>query len=107
MTPSLIMFSVAALAGIGMWLAWSVVRRSQRRQRAIRELLDAADALEASLRTAREEIEAVAGDHVNPVRAAMQESDRVAEKGRKRKRILEAVKEVGEAKAAEAQAQER
>ena len=33
------------------------------------------------------------------VRAAMQESDRVAEKGRKRKRILEAVKEVGEAKA--------
>ena len=73
MTPSLIMLSVAALAGIGMWLAWSVVRRSQRRQRAIRELLDAADALEASLRTAREEIEAVAGDHVNPVRAAMQD----------------------------------
>ena len=73
MTPSLIMFSVAALAGIGMWLAWSVVRRSQRRQRAIRELLDAADALEASLRTAREEIEAVAGDDVNPVRAAMQD----------------------------------
>ena len=41
------------------------------------------------------------------VRAAMQESDRVAEKGRKRKRILEAVKEVGEAKAqAEAEATE-
>jgi hypothetical protein len=35
------------------------------------------------------------------VRAAMQESDRVAEKGRKRKRILEAVKEVGQAKAQE------
>lgn len=73
MTPSLIMFLVAALAAAGMWLAWSVVRRSQRRQRAIRELLDAADALESSLRAAREEIEAVAGDHVNPVRAAMQD----------------------------------
>ncbi len=35
------------------------------------------------------------------VRAAMQESDRVAEKGRKRKRILEAVREVGQAKAQE------
>lgn len=31
----------------------------------------------------------------------MQESDRVAEKGRKRKRILEAVREVGQAKAQE------
>lgn len=29
----------------------------------------------------------------------MRESDRVAERGRKRKRILQAVKEVGEAKA--------
>lgn len=72
MTPSLIVFSVAALAAFGLWLAWSVVRRSQHRQRAIKDVLDAVDALEASLRTAREEIEAVAGDHVNPVRAAMQ-----------------------------------
>ncbi len=36
-------------------------------------LLDAADALEARLRAARGEIEAIAGDHENPVRGAMQE----------------------------------
>ncbi len=73
MTPSLIVLLVAASAAAGIWLAWHVVRRSQRRQRAIQRLLDAADALEASLRTARVEIEAVAGDHVNPVRAAMED----------------------------------
>ncbi|MFT3896522.1 MAG: hypothetical protein QM719_02295 [Thermomonas sp.] len=43
------------------------------RQRAVAELLDAADALEARLREARAEIEAVAGDDANPVRDAMQE----------------------------------
>ncbi|GAA5010673.1 hypothetical protein FNZ56_01320 [Pseudoluteimonas lycopersici] len=43
------------------------------RQRAVAELLDAADALEARLREARAEIEAVAGDEANPVRDAMQE----------------------------------
>lgn len=73
MTPALIVLLVAVSAAGGIWLAWNVVRRSQRRQRAIRELLDAADALEASLRTARGEIEAIAGDHVNPVRAAMED----------------------------------
>lgn len=40
----------------------------------MRELLDAADALEARLRIARAEIAAVAGDHVeDPVRDAMRE----------------------------------
>lgn len=73
MTPSLIVLLVAVSAAGGIWLAWDVVRRSQRRQRAIRELLDAADGLEASLRTARGEIEAITGDHVNPVRAAMED----------------------------------
>ena len=43
------------------------------RQRAVAELLDAADALEARLRQARAEIEAIAGDDANPVRDAMQE----------------------------------
>jgi hypothetical protein len=43
------------------------------RQRAVADLLDAADALEARLREARAEIEAVAGDEANPVREAMQE----------------------------------
>jgi hypothetical protein len=43
------------------------------RQRAMAGLLDAADALEARLREARAEIQAVAGDEANPVREAMQE----------------------------------
>src|SRR3546814_19907929 len=37
------------------------------------QLLDAADGLEARLRDARAEIEAIAGSHDNPVREAMQE----------------------------------
>ena len=62
-----------AVVAIVLWLGRRIRQRSQGRQRAIRELLDAADALEARLRTARDEIEAVAGDHQNPVRGAMQE----------------------------------
>ena len=52
-----------AVIAIVLWLGRRIRQRSQGRQRAIRELLDAADALEARLRTARDEIEAVAGDH--------------------------------------------
>lgn len=49
-------------------------RAPNRRQRAMRELLDAADALEARLRTARAEIEAVAGEQDDdPVGVAMRE----------------------------------
>ncbi|MDQ3270409.1 MAG: hypothetical protein M3Q11_09545 [Pseudomonadota bacterium] len=45
-----------------------------RRRRAMKELLDAADAMEARLRTARLEIEAVVGDDIkDPVRDAMRE----------------------------------
>lgn len=45
-----------------------------RRRRAMKQLLDAADALEARLRTARVEIEAVAGDDIeDPVRDALRE----------------------------------
>ena len=45
-----------------------------RHQRAVSEVLDAADALEARLRAARAEIEAVAGDdQAYPVGAAMRE----------------------------------
>jgi len=58
---------------IALWLGWRARQRGGDRQRAIRSVLDAADALEARLRTARDEIEAVAGDHENPVRGAMQE----------------------------------
>ena len=66
-------FVVAILACAGLWAAWRIRQRSQTRQRAIHQLLDAADALEARLRMARGEIEAVAGDHENPVRGAMQD----------------------------------
>jgi len=48
-------------------------RRGGRRQQAVSELLDAADALEERLRTARAEIEAITGSDDNPVRDAMQE----------------------------------
>jgi Flp pilus assembly protein TadB len=48
-------------------------RRSSRRQRALSQVLDAADALEERLRTARAEIEAIAGSEDNPVRDALQE----------------------------------
>ena len=54
-----------------------LLRRSRRvspHERAVREVLDAADALEDRLRVARAEIEAVAGEQVpNPVGDAMRE----------------------------------
>ncbi|HSR64462.1 MAG TPA: hypothetical protein VLM17_02500, partial [Xanthomonadaceae bacterium] len=54
-------------------LAFGLRRRGGRRQQVLRQVLDAADALEARLRTARAEIEAIAGDDSNPVQEAMQE----------------------------------
>ena len=56
-------------------LAIVVGRRfGARHHRAVGDVLDAADALEARLRAARAEIEAVAGeDQADPVRAAMRE----------------------------------
>jgi hypothetical protein len=62
-----------AILIVVVWLAWRMRQRAQGRQRAIRGVLDAADALEARLRAAREELEAVVGDHENPVRGAMQD----------------------------------
>lgn len=70
-TASLLILAVLAVAGL--WLALRYRRDNLHRQRVISQLLDAADALEARLRAARSEIEAIAGDHVNPVRAAMQD----------------------------------
>lgn len=64
---------LALLAGLGFWLALRQRRDSLRRQQIVSQLLDAADALETQLRAARSEIEAIAGDHVNPVRTAMQD----------------------------------
>lgn len=67
--------SVLLAAALVFTTAWALSRRraAGRRQQAVSRVLDAADALEARLRTARAEIEAVAGDHENPVRDAMQE----------------------------------
>lgn len=72
MKPLLPLLLVAIAAAV-LWLGWRVRQRAGSRQRAIRDLLDAADALEARLRTARDEIEAIAGNHENPVRGAMQD----------------------------------
>ena len=68
--PLLLIAIAVALA------AWLLFRRRSghdRHRRAMAGVLDAADALEARLRTARSEIEAVAGDGADPVREALQE----------------------------------
>ena len=66
----LLLLLIAALAA---GLAWRTRQRSGRRQRAMTQVLDAADALEQRLRTARVEIEAIVGSDENPVRDAMHE----------------------------------
>ncbi|MEJ7808322.1 MAG: hypothetical protein WKG03_20675 [Telluria sp.] len=58
---------------IAMIAAIVIRRRSQGRQQAISGVLDAADALEERLRTARAEIESVAGSDADPVRDALRE----------------------------------
>ena len=69
-TALLLLFLAALAAGLLVYLRRGITPR----QRAVRELLDAADALEARLRTARAEIEAVTGDEgQDPVREAMRE----------------------------------
>ena len=73
LSPSftLMLLLTAAVAGLAALL---LRRLPSKRQRAMRELLDSADALEARLRLARAEIEAVVGDHIeDPVRDAMRE----------------------------------
>jgi hypothetical protein len=62
---------LALVVATALVLLWR--RHGSRRQRAVAALLDAADALEARLRTARAEIEAITGSDGNPVRDAMQE----------------------------------
>jgi methyl-accepting chemotaxis protein len=66
--------SLLAAAALLVLAAWFLRRRAGRHQRAVSNVLDAADALEARLRTARAEIAAVAGeDREDPVGAAMRE----------------------------------
>lgn len=62
-----------AVIVIGLGLAWWISRRTDPRQRAVTELLDAADALESRLRTARAEIESITGGEDDTVRTALQE----------------------------------
>jgi hypothetical protein len=66
---------ILLVAGIATLLVVLFRRRApQRRARAVRELLDAADALESRLRMARAEIAAVAGEQgPDPVGDAMRE----------------------------------
>jgi len=64
-------FAVVVLIALG--LAWRTSRRGQHHQRAYTRVLDAADALESRLRTARTEIEAITGHEDDTVRTALQE----------------------------------
>ena len=62
--------AIAVIGGAALLLR----RVPAKRRRAMREVLDSADALEARLRAARAEIEAVIDDHAeDPVRDAMRE----------------------------------
>ncbi|MFD0727374.1 hypothetical protein [Lysobacter brunescens] len=64
-------FTIVIVGGLG--LIWWMSRRTDPRQRAVTELLDAADALESRLRTARAEIESITGGEDETVRTALQE----------------------------------
>lgn len=69
--PALTALSALVLAVV-LVLIWRA-RRVHPRERALTRLLDAADALEARLRTARAEIEQVTGTEDDSVRTALQE----------------------------------
>ena len=70
-TALLLLFAILVVSALAVILGR---RFGGRHHRALGEVLDAADALEARLRAARAEIEAVAGDdQADPVGAAMRE----------------------------------
>lgn len=74
MTLILLIAAAAAIASGAIYLIRRRPSPGGRRQQAVGEVLDAADALEARLRDARSEIEAVAGDEeAEPVREALRE----------------------------------
>jgi len=70
--PAITVLSAAIVVAV-LALVWRARRLGAPRQRALARLLDAADALEARLRTAKAEIEAITGDEDESVRAALQE----------------------------------
>lgn len=65
--------SFLAILAVALGAAWWVRRRGRRHRDALLRLLDAADAFEARLRTARSEIEAATGAEDDSVRTALQE----------------------------------
>ena len=74
MTPSTLIWTLAAAGAVTVLVTLFRQQAPRRRARAVRELLDAADALEARLRTARAEIAAVTGEQgPDPVGDAMRE----------------------------------
>jgi len=64
---------IAAVVVVALFIVLMRRQAGRGRQRAVAALLDSADALEARLRVARAEIEAVAGDDDNPVQQALRE----------------------------------
>jgi hypothetical protein len=64
---------IAAVVLVALFILLMRRQAGRGRQRAMAALLDSADALEARLRVARAEIEAVAGDDDNPVQEALRE----------------------------------
>lgn len=74
MTLSTLIWTLVAAGAATLMVALFRQQAPRRRARAVRELLDAADALESRLRTARAEIAAVAGEQgPDPVGEAMRE----------------------------------
>ncbi|KGQ18955.1 hypothetical protein LF41_195 [Lysobacter dokdonensis DS-58] len=71
-TTVLVLFAAVVLVALFILTLRRQLGRG-RRQKAVARLLDSADALEARLRVARAEIEAVAGDDDNPVHEALRE----------------------------------
>ena len=70
---ALTLLLIAIVAALATWLVLRRRTGQDRHRQAMAGVLDAADALESRLRTARSEIEAVAGEGEDPVREAMQE----------------------------------
>ena len=74
MTSSTLIWILVAAGAVILLITLFRQQAPRRRARAMRELLDAADALESRLRTARAEIAAVAGEQgPDPVGDAMRE----------------------------------
>lgn len=68
-----VLLLLVTIVVLALMLAASMRKRGGRRHLLVSQVLDAADSLEERLRTARAEIEAIAGSDDNPMREAMQD----------------------------------